>query len=380
MNNSLASVKGTAFGMDAAAGTAAQMVASGIKPGADLERTLKNVADAATIAGVDMGSMGSIFGKVAASGKVQGDVIAQLSDAGVPALALLSKELGVTAEEASAMASRGEIDFATFQNAMESGMGGAALESGNTFSGTMDNMGAALGRVGANLLSGIFPQMKDGLGGITDFLGPLEEKAKDAGAAFSVWAADVGPKVVDVLKGIGDFGGKAFAWVSENIGLLKTIGGVILGLAAGILVYRGVMALIALPTQIAAAAQLAWNAAMLLNPIGLVVVAIIALVAAIIWVATQTTFFQDVWAAVSKFFIDTWNNIVAFFTSVWDGIIAFLGAAIDFILGLFFKFHPLGIIIANWQPIVDFLKICGTTLCRSWGKPSARSGLSLGPS
>ena len=328
MQNALASVSGTAFGMDAAAGTAAQLVAAGIAPGQDLERTLKAVADSATIAGVDMDAMGSIFGKVASSGKVQGDVIAQLSDAGVPALSLLADQLGVTAEEASAMASRGEIDFATFQAAMEGGMGGAALASGDTFSGAMDNMGAALGRVGANLLSGIFPQMKDGLGGITDFLGPLEEKATAAGEAFGIWAADVGPKVVEVLKGIGDFGATAFAWVSDNIGLLKTIGAVILGLAAGILVYRGVMALIALPTQIAAAAQLAWNAAMLLNPIGLIVVAIIALVAAIIWVATQTTFFQDVWAAVSAFFIATWTNVSAFFTGLWQGIIAFLSGAV----------------------------------------------------
>src|SRR5690606_20639688 len=143
MGNALASVKGTAFGLGDAATVAANAVAAGVKPGADLERTLKNVADASTIAGTDMGEMGAIFNKVAASNKVQMDVINQLHDAGVPALALLADQMGVTSEEASKMASAGKIDFATFQAAMEEGMGGAALESGNTFSGAMDNVMAS---------------------------------------------------------------------------------------------------------------------------------------------------------------------------------------------------------------------------------------------
>src|SRR5690606_24038796 len=143
MGNALSSVKGTAFGLDEASTVAASAVAAGIKPGRDLTRNLKLVADAATIAGTDMGSMGGIFNKVAASNKVQMDVINQLHDAGVPALALLADQMGVTSEEASKMASAGKIDFATFQAAMESGMGGAALESGNTFSGAMDNVMAS---------------------------------------------------------------------------------------------------------------------------------------------------------------------------------------------------------------------------------------------
>ena len=62
--------------------------------------------------------------------------------------------MGVTAEEAAKMASNGAIDFATFQAAMEQGLGGAALSSGNTFAGAMANVAAALGRVGAGLIGG----------------------------------------------------------------------------------------------------------------------------------------------------------------------------------------------------------------------------------
>lgn len=94
MDNASAAVKGTAFGLGDAATVAASVVAAGIKPGEDLTRTLSLVGDAATIAGTDMSSMGAIFGKVAASNKVQMDVINQLHDAGVPALQLLADELG----------------------------------------------------------------------------------------------------------------------------------------------------------------------------------------------------------------------------------------------------------------------------------------------
>lgn len=48
-------------------------------------------------------------------------------------------------------------------------------------------------------------------------------------------------------------------------------------------------------TGIATAAQWAWNIAMSANPIGLIILAVGALVAAIVWVATKTTWFQDLW-------------------------------------------------------------------------------------
>ena len=156
MDNALAAVKGTAFGMDEAATTAASAVAAGLKPGKELESYLRLVGDAATIAGVDMASMGSIFNKVATSGKVQGDVFAQLGDMGIPIVTLLAEELGVTAAEVYKMGAAGEIGTEEFLAAMSS-MSGAALEGGNTTTGAFKNMGAALSRLGATLLSGVYP-------------------------------------------------------------------------------------------------------------------------------------------------------------------------------------------------------------------------------
>lgn len=70
MQNALNSVQGTSYGLDDAATVAASSVAAGIKPGKDLERTLKLVADTSAIAGSDMSEMGAIFNKVASAGKI----------------------------------------------------------------------------------------------------------------------------------------------------------------------------------------------------------------------------------------------------------------------------------------------------------------------
>ncbi|MDN6199376.1 tape measure protein [Corynebacterium flavescens] len=187
MDNALASVKGTSFGLESAAGVAASAVAAGVKPGADLERTLKMVGDAATIAGTDMSSMGSIVNKVATSDMMQMDVANQLMDAGIPIIQMVAKEMGVTAEEARKLASDGEVSFETFRNALEKGVGGAALEAGNTFKGAMANTGAALGRLGATGLKPFFDLSKQGFSESTKAIDGLNERLKPLASSMSDW-------------------------------------------------------------------------------------------------------------------------------------------------------------------------------------------------
>lgn len=210
MTNASAAVKGTAFGLGDAASVAASVVASGVKPGKELEKTLTLVGDAASIAGTDMGSMGAIFGKVSASNKLQGDTIAQLHDAGIPALQLVAEEMGVTAEEASKMASAGKVDFATFQNAMEKGMGGAALKSGETFTGAMANTKAALGRIGETVLTPFLTAMTNGAGGIIPVFDSINESLKPVMESFGTWLAGI------------DFAG-AFAGIGEVFGQISAV-------------------------------------------------------------------------------------------------------------------------------------------------------------
>ncbi|ALY09868.1 tape measure protein [Arthrobacter phage Chocolat] len=200
MDSALAAVQGTAFGLDSAATAAASAVASGIQPGKDLTRTLKLVGDAATIAGTDYGEMGAIFNKISASGVIQGEELAQLGDRGIPILQLLGKEMGVTAAEVKDLASKGKVDFATFQNAMEKGMGGAALKSGETTRGSMANMGAALSRVGATLTSGFFPLTVGGFNEITKTLDGVNKAIKPAATAFGTYFAGKAAPIISTFS------------------------------------------------------------------------------------------------------------------------------------------------------------------------------------
>ncbi|MGP5930345.1 tape measure protein [Corynebacterium glyciniphilum] len=197
MDNALGSVKGTAYGLGDAASVAAGMVAAGIKPGKELEGVLKTMGDTAAIAGRDLTDVGLIFQSVAAKGKLQGDDMLQLMSSGIPVLQLLADELGTTSEEVSEMVSKGEIDFATFEKAMKKGMGGAALEAGKTFKGSMDNMGAAMGRFGETLLKGAFNKAPEVIGNVTAGIDLLNDKVGGAIELFSTgdFTGDIASKL-----------------------------------------------------------------------------------------------------------------------------------------------------------------------------------------
>lgn len=219
MDNALASVKGTSFGLEEAATAAAGAVAAGIKPGQELERTLKIVGDTATIAGASMGEMGQIFNSVAARGKLQGDDMMQLLSRGVPVLQLLGEELGKTSAEISDMVTKGQIDFATFQNAMERGMGGAALEAGNTVEGAFRNMGAAAGRLGATIAGPFFNQAAGGFKGVTDALDAMNARAKPVMETFDAYLTS---NVVPGLQNLASSATDAFQAFMHSATVART--------------------------------------------------------------------------------------------------------------------------------------------------------------
>lgn len=161
MNNALASVKGTAYGLGDAAITASQLVASGVKQGDQLTRVLKTVGDSAQISGRDFTEMGSIFSKVAASNKLQGEQVNQILDSGIPILQFLAKHYGITAEEAQKMVSSGKVDFENFAAAMQENLGGAAQSAGTTFKGAMANVKAALSRLGEKAMTPVLNGLRD---------------------------------------------------------------------------------------------------------------------------------------------------------------------------------------------------------------------------
>ena len=117
-------------------------------------------------------------------------------------------------------------------------------------------------------------------------------------------------------------------------------------------------------TGIATAAQWAFNAAISANPIGIIVVAILALVAALVWFFTQTELGQDIW-----------NGFVDVLKTAWEAIVTAVQTAVGFII-TFVQQHwglllslligPLGLVIQwiveHWSQIVAFFQTVVNTI------------------
>lgn len=206
MNSATISVKGTAFGLDEAATTAANAVAAGIKPGKELTKYLNMTADAAAIAGVSMAEMGSILNKVQTGQTVYTEDLEQLADRGLPVYQWLADEAGIAASEVKQLASEGGISSKMLYSAIEKNIGGAAKIIGeNSFSASLANIGASLSRIGANFLDaggkggGFFSQLKPLMSEFNSYLSTFEVKASELGVKFGESFANVVNKVKEII-------------------------------------------------------------------------------------------------------------------------------------------------------------------------------------
>ncbi|MET9411269.1 phage tail tape measure protein [Streptomyces sp. NPDC002935] len=107
--------------------------------------------------------------------------------------------------------------------------------------------------------------------------------------------------------------------------LAYTLGGlalVILAVKGGMMAWSAAQAVWTAATTIATGAQWLWNAAMDANPMVFVIIAIVALVAAIVVIATKTTWFQTLWRNV-------WGAITSRVSAAWtfmrDSVFAPIG-------------------------------------------------------
>ena len=354
MDNALASVKGTAFGMDAAATTAAGAVAAGIKPGKELEGVLKSVANSAAAAGAPMEEMGSIYNKVASIGKAQNDSLQQVADRGIPIYQKLSEQLGVSTEEVFKMASAGKIGFSEFETAMTAASGTVAQEMGNTTSGSFDNMMAALGRLGAKILEDIIPLIGPLFKNVTKWLDEAMVHVEPVVDAFGVG-------LKNGIEGVKT----GWQWMKDNSDWLIPVALGAATAAAAITLWTGAVKTWTTVTKIASGVQAAFNAITKANVIMIVVSAVAALVAGLIYFFTQTEtgkkiwadftkFLGEAWANISQFFIDTWTNVTTFLSEAWENIKGFFSAALQFVVDLFLNWTVYGLIIKHWDSIKLF--------------------------
>jgi hypothetical protein len=130
--------------------------------------------------------------------------------------------------------------------------------------------------------------------------------------------------IVEDLVGLAGFMGR-------NTELVGAFASAILGGIIALKLYKGVVLAISAATKIWALAQAAFNLIASANPIAILVIAIGALVAGIVYLATQTTFFQDLWSNVASFFSTLWQATQVVFEAVLGAIVSFLTGQLLFI-------------------------------------------------
>lgn len=275
---------------------------------------------------------------------------------------------------------------------------GAADALGQTFEGRLSTLKDTFGQFIQKATTPIFDKLSTGLGDLMKRIDELQ-----ANGTLDKWA-DQATETMSALFDVAMSVGKAVGEVAMFIiNKWPLIGPVLAGVLAGFMAYKAVTGVIAAVT----AAQAALNLVMSLNPIGLIVIAVAALIAAgvalaqnwdvvgkklsAIWEGIKSAF-TAVWTAIKNFFskfgddfllvavgpagwavklgtqiAKHWDDIKAGTQKAWDGIknvvtgawekaMGILRAGFDKVKELFMKYHPIGIIIKHWEEIITFLR------------------------
>lgn len=172
---------------------------------------------------------------------------------------------------------------------------GAADAAGKTLPGQIERAKNAFGEMEEGMASGLMPV-------ITKLLGKL--------VVVSAWLQD-NPGKVQVI-----------------VGALVGLAGVLATISVATKIWTAATTIASAATKIWAGAQWLLNAAMDANPITLIVLGIVGLIAVVVVIATKTQWFQKLWHKA-------WSAIKAVFSSVfnfirdhWQGIAAILAGPV----------------------------------------------------
>lgn len=143
-------VTGTAYGYDAAAAVASQLMASGLKNAKQMETDLRAIAGAAAMTGRSYEDIGNIFTTVASNGRLMTMQLRQFSASGLNMSATLAKHFKTTEATINDMVTKGKISYREFADAVNDAFGESAGKADETWSGVTSNVRAQLSRIGQN--------------------------------------------------------------------------------------------------------------------------------------------------------------------------------------------------------------------------------------
>ena len=298
-----------------------------------------------------MDSLTLAFSQISASGRASMEDINQMIDQGFNPLTIIAEKTGESMGDLRDRVSAGGVSFEEIAGAFQT-----ATSEGGTFYQSMDKASQTTN----GKISSLKDAFNSALGSMTESLLPFVTEAVNGFTKLANWFANLdenGKRVVLILAGIA----MAIGPVVSVIGTLIKVGSGIKSLVTIIKSWNVV-------TKLMTVAQGALNAVMNMNPISLIVIAIVALIAIIvvlwnkcewfregvmtvinaIWGAIQSVgsfimgVFQNVFNFVSGIFTNLWNviqtvvnTIVSIFSTAWNTIKSVATTVWNGILGLF---------------------------------------------
>ena len=241
------------------------------------------------------------------------------------ALTQVAKSFGITGKSAErdlyAKLKSGDITMDQLNKRFVELDGGANgfAKTARTASGgigtSFTNMRNAVVNGMANTVETINNALKDA--GLKNGISTLFDQGKQAiikgFAVFNQIVATAIPPIVATFKTL-------FGFINQN---KDWLGPLIAGITAGVAAYelwKGAITAWNTVTKIATGVQVAFNAVMDANPIMLIVIAIAAVVAGLVYFFTQTKAGQQIWSNFVKFLSSAWQSLVKISKDVWDNI------------------------------------------------------------
>ena len=193
----------------------------------------------------------------------------------------------------------------------------------------------------------------EAVAGLDAFGDTIENLKSSALGSFGELFANMLPGItafIDTLRGLPK-------WIQENGDLLGVLAIGAGTLAAALIAYNisAITAAVSSGILATAAGVLGSVLAFVTAPVTLVILAIGALIAiGYLLIKNQEEIrakISAVWENLKNWLSDTWDSIKAKVSAVWSSIKEAIGNALRGIIDLFFKYHPIGIIISQWDEI-----------------------------
>ena len=264
----------------------------------DTQTYLKQLGDISMGDATKLESLTLAFSQVSSAGKLSGQDLLQMINAGFNPLNIISQKTGESMASLKERMGEGALSAGEVAQALQ-----WATEEGGLFYGAMDKASQTT----EGKLSTLADEFNTAVGELTTGLLPTFTKIVDKLTEMARWFSNLSPSQKDFIVKMG--------MILASIGPVVAIIGKLISVGAGIGKIITLIKSWNLVTKAMTIAQGALNAIMALNPITLIIIGITALIAIIIVLWNKCDWFREGVMSVI-------NAIVGFVTNLYEKIVS----------------------------------------------------------